>query len=172
MRAVVKWFVIVVVASLAVPAVAGKVGVLDAERAVATVERGKRQIAELEAWATPKQQEIQKMQERITQLNGQLAQQRAVASRDALQELDQQLRQARRDYEDATRNFNREAEAKQREMLADVATQVGQVASEYAEANDFDVVLVRDAQPLVYLRDSADITDIVIRLYNEKYPVE
>lgn len=163
---------IALVVLAAVPAFAGRVGVLDAQRAVATVDQGKQQFEALEAWAKPRQDELQRLQEQVVELTNQLNQQRAVATGDAVRELENQLRQAQRALEDATRNYNRDAEAKQREMLAEVATRVGQVASEYAEANDFDVVLIFDAQPLVYLRESADITDTVIRLYNEQYPIE
>jgi Skp family chaperone for outer membrane proteins len=172
MGRLVRGLVVVLVVLSAAPAVAGNVGVLDAQRAVATVEQGKQQFEALEAWAKPRQEELQQLQENVVELTNQLNQQRAVASREALQELEDQLRLANRAFEDATRSYNRDAESKQRQMLAEVATRVGQVASEYAEANDFDVVLIFDAQPLVYLRESADITDTVIRLYNEKYPVD
>ncbi len=172
MERLVRALMIVLAVLVAVPAIAGRVGVLDAQRAVATVEQGKRQFETLEAWAKPLQEELQQLQEQVVELSNRLNQQRAVATGDVIRELENQLRQAQRGLEDATRNYNRNAEAKQRELLAEVATRVGQVASEHAEANDFDVVLIFDAQPLVYLRESADITDTVIRLYNEKYPVE
>ncbi len=67
---------------------------------------------------------------------------------------------------------DREFDAKQRELLAEVATRIRNVASEYAAANGFDAVFALDSQPLVYIADSAIITNAVIRLYDEKYPVD
>jgi Skp family chaperone for outer membrane proteins len=52
-----------------------------------------------------------------------------------------------------------------------VATQIGAIASEYAAANGFDAVFVLNAQPLVYVADSVNITDAVIKLYDERYPI-
>jgi Skp family chaperone for outer membrane proteins len=46
------------------------------------------------------------------------------------------------------------------------------VASEFAAANGFDAVFVLNAQPLVYLAESSDITDRVIKIYDERYPVD
>jgi outer membrane protein len=155
----------------ALPAAAGGVGVLDAQRAVQEVEQGKAKFEELDAWAAPRQQQIEAMRTELVEVNNQFTQQRAVATQEVLADLQSRLRDLNRNLEDATRNFNRDAEAKQRELLDEVAVQVGKVASEYAEERDFDVVLIFDAQPLVYMSQRADITDKVIELYNQKYPV-
>ncbi len=77
---------------------------------------------------------------------------------------------ARRAFEDAGRNFNRDVEAKQNELLGDVALRLGQVASEYGKANDFDAIFTLQAQPLIYIADAADVTETVIRLFDERYP--
>ena len=156
----------------ATPAFAGNVGFLDAERAVATVKEGQRQLQALEAWANPRRQELEAMRERASELNQQLISQRTIASAEAISELENELLQVQRTFEDAGRAFNRELESKQNEFLAQVASQVGSIASEYAAANGFDAVFVLNAQPLVFVAEGADITDIVIQTYDEKYPVD
>ena len=171
MKASLRWFVFVCVALTAMPAAAGKVGFLDAERAVGTVQEGKRQLQALQDWARPRQERIEELRAKAVELNNQLNNQRSVASASVLAELEEQLLRAQRDFEDAGRTFNRNLEAKQNEFLEDVATKIGQIASEYAAANDFDAIFMLQAQPLAYVRDSANITDIVIRLYDEKFPV-
>lgn len=62
-------------------------------------------------------------------------------------------------------------EAKQSELLAGVATRVRNLASEYAVANGFDAILMFETTPLVDVTDSAVITDTLIQIYNERYPV-
>lgn len=157
---------------VAVPTFAGNVGFLDAERAVATVKEGQRQLQALEAWGNPRRQELEAMRNRLTELNQQLNSQRTIASAEAIAKLESEFLQAQRTFEDAGRAFNRELESKQNEFLAQVASQVGNIASEYAAVNGFDAVFVLNAQPLVYVAEGADITDIVIRTYDEKYPVD
>jgi Skp family chaperone for outer membrane proteins len=112
------------------------------------------------------------MQNRVAELTQQLNTQRTIASAEAIGELESELLQSRRAFEDAGRAFNRDLESKQNEFLAQVATRVGSVASEYAEANGLDAVFVLNAQPLVYVAEGADITDIVIQVYDEKYPID
>ena len=56
-------------------------------------------------------------------------------------------------------------------MPVDAATKIGTVASDYGKANDFDAIFMLNTQPLVYVRDAADVTDTVIRLYDERFPL-
>ena len=93
-----------------------------------------------------------------------------MASPDVIAQLEKDVVAARRAFEDAGRTFNRDVEAKQNELLGDVALRLGQVASEYGKANDFDAVFTLQAQPLVFIADGADLTDTVIRLFDERYP--
>jgi Skp family chaperone for outer membrane proteins len=171
MRVFVRWCVPVVML-VAVPAAAGNIGFLDAERAVATVKEGQKQMQAYEAWVQPRREQVEQLRARTAELDEQLKAQRSVASAEAVQELEQQFLLARREFEDAGRAFNREVEAKQDEFLGKVATQVGAVASEFAAANGFDAVFVLSAQPLVFVADAANITDRVVQIYDERYPVD
>ena len=154
-----------------VPAMAGSIGFVDAERAVASVKEGQAKLAEFEAWAEPQRQRVEALLKTLNDLRQQINQQSAVAAEEALQQLREQELAARREYEDARRDFQRQVETKQNEFLADVAVKVGTVASEYGKANGFDAIFVLNAQPLVYVSESADLTDTVIRLYDERFPV-
>lgn len=161
---------LVAIVLFAVPAMAGKIGFVDAERAVASVKEGQAKITELEAWADPERQRVESLGARMNELRQQINQQQAVASAEALQQLQDRELQARREFEDARRVFQRDLEAKQNEFLSDVAVKVGTVTTDYAKANDYDAIFVLNAQPLVYVADSADLTDIVIRQYDERFP--
>jgi Skp family chaperone for outer membrane proteins len=155
---------------LAVPAMAGKIGFVDAERAVAQVKEGQAKIRALEEWARPEQRRVEAMGARVNELRQQITQQQSVASAEVLEQLRQEELQARRQFEDASRDFQRQLDTKQTEFLADVAVKVGTVATDYAKANDYDAVFVLNAQPLVYVSPAADLTETVIRLYEERFP--
>jgi len=172
MQAFVRWIFILVAVFAAIPAVAGKVGFLDTEKAIRTVKEGQRQYQALDAWGNARSDEVEAIQKRVAELTRDYNVQRAVASPDAISELEKGIVKAQRELEDAARVLQRDFEVAQREFLAQVATRVREVASEYAEANGFDAVFMFESQPLVYVADSALITNAVIQLYNQKYPVE
>ena len=154
----------------AASAVAGGVAFLDAERAVQQVAEGKAKLAELEKWAKPRRDEVARLQQEAASLNQELQQKRAVATPDALSELQQRARDAARKFEDARRQFQRDLDTKQNEFLSDVAVKVGTVASDYGRQQGYDAIFVLNAQPLVYVADGADVTDTVIRLYDQRFP--
>jgi len=166
-----RWIVPVLMLLVASPAMAGKIGFIDAERAVVTVDEGAAKVRELEAWAVPRREKVEQLGNRVNELRQQIASQGRVASQEILKDLEEQEIQARRTFDDARREFERRLEQKQNDFLGDVAVKVGTVASDYGKANGFDAIFVLNAQPLIYMAEAANLTDTVIRLYNERFPV-
>lgn len=172
MRCLMRWVLVLLMVLAAVPATAGKIGFLDVEKAVSTTQQGQVQVKALEDWAKPRQAQLEQLRTRAVELTNQLAAQRNVASAEVVAQLEKDVVQVRREFEDAGRAFNRELDAKQGEMLGDVALRLGQVASEYGKANDFDAIFTLEAQPLIYIADAANVTDTVIRIFDERYPAK
>jgi outer membrane protein len=159
---------------LTVPGVvaAGKIGFVNAEKAVVQVDEGQAKLTELEAWAKPAREQVQQAAARVAELHKRIESQSDVTTEESLKELRQQELTARRDYEDRKREFDRDLAKKQDEFLADVALKMGQVASEYGKQNGYDAIFVYEAQPLIYVADEADLTALVVRLYNERFPYD
>jgi Skp family chaperone for outer membrane proteins len=172
MRISVRWIFTIVAMLAAIPAVAGNVGFLDSERAIKTVKEGQKQLQVLDSWATQKSAEYETMQSRVAELDQRLNAQRTVASDEVVRGLEADLLKAQRELEDAGRTLQRDFEAKQRELLAAVATRVRDIAGEYAAANGFDAIFMLESQPLVYIANSAIITDAVVKLYDERFPID
>jgi outer membrane protein len=172
MQSVIRWVSVVALVFASLPASAGRIGFLNTESVIRGVQEGRRQLAILEDWGKKKNDEIEVMRSRVIALSNQLDEQRPVASEEAVRKLEQDLLQAQRNLEDAGRKLRRDLEEKQRELLAEVAIRVRTVATDYGKANGFDAIFTLDAQPLVFVADSANITNEVIRLYDERFPVE
>jgi Skp family chaperone for outer membrane proteins len=154
----------------AVPAAAGQIGFLDAERAVLSVQEGKSQLKVLEEWATPRRDRIEQLKAQAAELSQQLAAQRSTASPEALAQLDRDLVQVQRELEDSVRAFNRDLTARRDAMLADLSAKLMTVAGEYAQANGFDAIFLLGARAVAYYSKTLDVTDAVIRLYDERHP--
>lgn len=168
-----KIFAVIAVLVLGVgPAVAGKVGYVEVERAVATVDQGKAQLEKLTEWAEPRRERVESLRQEVEDVRSQLNNRRAVASAEALERLKQDEIQARRKFEDAARSFERDYEKKQNELLRNVARRLNAVISDYARANGFDSVVIFKPNTIIYLSDEVDLTDTVIQRYNEQFPAQ
>jgi Skp family chaperone for outer membrane proteins len=156
----------------AIPAGAGQIGFLDAERAVLSVKEGAVRLKELETWATPRRDHLEQLKGQVAELNQRLAAQRSVASPEALAQLDRELVQAQRQLEDEARAFNRELPARRDAMLGELSAKIMTVATEYAEANGFDAIFLLGSHAVAYHSKTLDVTDAIIRLYDERYPAD
>lgn len=150
---------------------AGQIGFLDAERAVLSVQEGKSQLKALEEWATPRRAQLEQMQSQVAALNQRLAAQRGIASPDELAQLEREQVQAQRELEDQARAFNRDLPARRDKMLGELSAKVTAVAAEYAQANGLDAIFLLGAHAVGYYAKSLDVTDGIIRLYDERFPV-
>lgn len=171
MRRMTGVFMVMALMAAVGPALAGKIGFVDAERAVMQVQEGQAKIKEFEAWAAPQQKKVEAAAARVTEIRRQITQQRSVASPETLDRLGRDELEARRAFEDANRDFERDQSAKREQFLGEVAVKVGKVASDYGKANGFDAIFVLTAQPIIYLSEEANLTDAVIRLYDQRFPV-
>jgi outer membrane protein len=156
-----------------VPAQAGgKVGFVDVERAATTVQEGKAALKKLADWAKPQRENLDTLRKRAQQLALQARKEQNVAGPKALEALQQRAIDARRHFEDAARDFQRQYDKKQTELTADIAKKMKQIVVDYAKDHGFDAIFVLKPMMLIYLKDSADLTDTIIKAYDEKYPVE
>jgi len=168
-----RWIpaVVVLVVLVALPVSAGKIGFVNAEQAVAQVDEGKQKFEELRAWQEPQQARLDGLRDRVMALRQQLAQSQETANPDALSAIERNELEARRAFEDARRDYERELEARKNAFLDEIAVKISALGKEYAEANDFDAVFLMTAQPMVYVSEAANLTDEVVAMYNERYPV-
>ena len=68
------------------------------------------------------------------------------------------------------RAFNRDLTARRDRMLGELSAKIMTVAAEYAEANGFDAIFLLGAHAVAYYSKTLDITDAIIRSYDQKFP--
>jgi outer membrane protein len=152
------------------PEVASKIGFVEVERAVFVCDEGKARLKDLETWARPRQEELAKLAKEINDLGTELNARRGVASEEALAEMNKQLVAKQRDAEDRQRVAKREFEKRQDEVLKDLGGKLQEIVGTYARENGFTAIFILKPNDLVFLAPGADITETVIKLYNQKYP--
>ncbi len=164
--------VILVVLLTAIPATAGKIGFVDAEEAVAKVAESKVKLAELQAWQAPYHARLDRLRDQVLALGDQLAAaKQGNQSPDAVSEIEKRQVEVMREFEDTRREYERELDAKEEAILAEIAAKTGKIVVEYAKANDFDAVFLLKGQPMMYVAPSVNLTDVIVEIYNQRFPV-
>ncbi len=148
-----------------------KIAFVYVQKALASTDEGKARLKDLDEWARPRQDELAKLDKEVNDLKGEIISKQGVASDDAIAELNRRLVAKQREFEDRQRGAKRDFEAKQQAVLKDIGGKLQDVINKYAEANHFTAVFIFNPDQLAYLAPAADITDTVIKLYNERYPL-
>ena len=148
-----------------------KIAFVYVQKALASTEEGKVRLKELDDWARPRQDELARLDKVINDLKGEIVTRQGAASDDALGDLNRRLVAKQREFEDRQRLAKRDFEEKQQGLLRELGGKLQEIITKYADQNRYTAVFILNPNDLAYLATSADITDTVIKLYNEKYPL-
>lgn len=156
------------------PAVPGKVGVLNMEAAITSTEEGKQAANELTAKFAPRQTELQNIQKQIQDIQTRLQttantlsdeeRYRLTREGENLQKtLQRKQQEAQQDYQDA-----------QQDLINQLGRKLMTVLDKYSSENGFAVVFDNSSQqtPVIYAAKAIDVTQDIIKLYDQNYPVK
>jgi outer membrane protein len=150
------------------------VGVIDVRRALQNTAEGKQVAAELSAKYQPRQAELENLNRQLTDL-----QQRLTAGQDKLS--DDEMNRLRREGQRVSTQLDRKRNEYQEDLnneQSDILDRLGHklmdVVDRYARENGYTVVLDVSAQntPVVYSSSQVDITQDIVRVYDQTYPVK
>jgi len=149
-----------------------KIAFVDVEKAIIAIDEGKSRLQGLQEWAKPLQDELVALNKEISALQTELAARQSVANEAALTDLNRKLVDRQRAFEDKQRRGKREFEERQAVILKDLGNKLNEVITQYADSSRFTAVFILKPNDLIYLAHSADITETVVKLYNERFPLQ
>jgi outer membrane protein len=155
-------------------ATANKVGVINIRQAIVTTAEGKQASAQLQAQFDPQQNDLQNMQKQIQTLQDRLNTGARTLSADEQAKLQRQGELLAREFQRKQDDLNEEVTAAQGDIVDTIGRKMVDVIEKYSKDNGFVVVLDSSAQgtPVVYGATQADITQEIIRLYDQAYPLK
>lgn len=147
-----------------------KMGFVNTLEVLYGTEEGKREIGKVEQFMADKQKEFETKNSELEKLKEQFAAQQRTLNPETRTEMqramEEQDRQMKRFQEDTQLEINRRRD----ELLGRMAMKIQKIIDAYAEQNKYAVVFLRDeSQP--YVAPSLDITQEIIRIYNQQNPV-
>jgi outer membrane protein len=151
-----------------------KVGVINMQAAITSTAEGKQAGAQLQSQFAPRQAELQNMQKQIEDDQSRLRTGQSTLS-------DEEQARLTREYTVLTRTLQRKSQEDQddfNDAQQDLVNRIGrkmvEVLDKYAKDGGYAVVLDSSSQqtPIIYEANQIDITQDIIRLYDQAYPVK
>jgi len=151
-----------------------KIGVLSVRQAIVNTAEGKQASAELQSQFAPRQNELEALNKQINDLRQRLQTGGDKLSPDEQSRLQRQgealAKQAQRKQED----FQEDLNAAQQEAFDRIGRKMMDVLDRYSRENGYVAVFDTSTQasPIIYAANTIDVTQDMIKLYDQAYPVK
>src|SRR6202050_5137302 len=151
-----------------------KVGVISVQGAIQSSAEGKQAAAELQSQFAPRQTELDNLRKQIEDLQTRLRTTSNTLS-------DEEKARLAREGEQLTRTYQRKQQDSQddfNEAEGEIVDRIGRkmidILDKYSKENGYSVVLDTLAQntPEIYAAKTVDVTQDIIKLYDQSYPVK
>ena len=169
-----KFIVTVAVAALSVPAFAqttpARVAVIDVQKVLTQSTAGKAAYEKLKKMQDERVEKAKQMDEELRKLDGEISSKRLSLSEDKLAELQKQLADKRISIQRYAQDADREiGEARDRELQA-LEAKIKPVIDGIGKEMGLAAIFNKFESGLVYASDAIDITDTVIKRFNDATP--
>src|ERR1700680_1405616 len=158
----------------AAAAAPSKIAVINIRNAIVATAEGKVAQAQLQSQFAPKQNELQTLQKQIEELQRRMTEGARTLSDDEKTKMQREGELLSRRLQRGHEDLNEELNPAQGEIVDGIGRKMLEVLDRYARENGFTAVLDTSAQgsPVVYGSSQSDITQEIVRLYDQAYPVK
>jgi outer membrane protein len=151
-----------------------KIAILNVRQAIVTTGEGKQASAQLQTQFAAQQNDLQNMQKQIQDLQNRVTNSHGTLSDDEQARLQRQGELLTRQFQRKQDDLNEAVNAAQSDIIDTIGRKMLDVLDRYSRENGYTVVFDTSAQgsPVVYGSSQIDITQDLIRLYDQAYPLK
>ena len=151
-----------------------KIAIINMRNAIIATAEGKQAQAQLQSQFAPRQADLQNTQKQIEDLQRKMSEGARTLSDDEKGKMQREGELLTRRLQRNNDDLNEELNAAQGEVVDGIGRKLLDVLDRYARENGFTIVLDTSAQgsPVVYGSSGSDITQDIVRLYDQAYPVK
>jgi outer membrane protein len=161
-------------AAAAGSATTGKTGVINIRQAIATTAEGKQASAELQSQFAARQNELEGLNKQINDVRQRLETGTGKISQEEQVRLQRQGESMARQLQRKQDEYQEDVNAAQADVFDRIGRKMVDVLDRYARENGIVVVLDSSAQntPVLFVSPNIDITQDIVRLFDNAYPVK
>lgn len=151
-----------------------KVGVLNMEAAITGTQEGKQASNELAAKFAPRQNELQSLQKQIQDIGTRLQTTSNTLSDEERYRLQRESDTLNRTYQRKQQEARDDFQDAQQDLINSLGRKLMTVLDKYSADNGYAVIFDTSSQqtPVIYAARTVDVTQDIIKLYDQTYPVK
>ena len=155
-------------------ATGSKIGVINVRQAIASTGEGKQAGAELQTQFAPRQSELEALNKQINDLRSRIDAGTGKFSQDEQARLQREGEAKARQLQRKQDEYQEDVNAAQADVFDRIGRKMIDVLDRYARENGYVAVLDTSAQntPILFASTNIDVTQDIVKLYDQAYPVK
>ena len=149
-----------------------KIAAINLRAAIANTAEGKQAAAQMETEFMARRKELEDLNKKINDLQQRLTTGANTLSDEEKQKLTLEGQRLTRQLERRQNEFQEDLNDAQSDVISRIGRRMVEVLGKYAPSNGYGAVLDNSSQSTPVMYASADITQEVVKLYDETYPVK
>ena len=146
-----------------------RIGTVDMQVALQTVDAGKKAKAQLEKELTAKKKELQAEEDSIKKAGEEFKKQSLVLSDEARAKKQSELQERIMKFQEETGRSQMELQKKEHDLTQPIINQLRTIISDIAKKKGYTIVLEKNENTVLFSQDKDDMTTDVIGAYNKQY---
>lgn len=144
-----------------------KIGYVDLNKALNESDSGKKAKKVLEDMVNNKQSVISKKEEEIKAFKDELDKQSSVLTPEAMKDKQDHLNKLIREGQRMVNDFQEEVRKKDSELTQEIQKDLIDIVNKFGKDEGYTIIFERGASGMIYSQKELDLTDKVIKKYNE-----
>ena len=146
-----------------------KLGAVDMQRALQSVEMGKKAKAALEKEFNEKKKQLQSEEESIKKLTEDFKKQSMVLSEDAKRKKEGEIQERMMKYREFFSKSQFDIQNRERELTEPIIVKLRAVVEETGKTKGFTLIVEKGSEAILYSSSGEDVTEEVIKAFNKKH---
>ena len=163
-----KFLIYFLILTSSFKAYAFKVGVVDMEKVMTSIEDGKRIKKTLTKMLDSGKESLKKQEDELIKLNKNYEKQKAILSDKGKANKEKEIIEKSRELQMSQMQLEQEIMKKEEELKEPVLVKLQEILDKIAKNRNLDFTVTKETNPFVTIKEPIDISTEVIEKYNEK----
>ena len=146
------------------------IGLVDIQKIITNIKEGKGVQKTLEKSFNDKKALLKKDEDKIKKAQEDYKKQSMVLAEAARANKEREMQEMMMKLQNKTMEYQREIQKMEQDMKKPILDKLRPIIDEVSKANNVDMTFELSAAPIVYAANKKDLTDDVIKAYDEKHP--
>ncbi len=144
-----------------------RIGTVDMQKALQTVEAGKNAKLQLEKEFNAKKKTLQAEEAKIKKMHEEFQKQSLVMNEEARAKKQQEIQKILMGFQEMTARSQQEIQMKEQDLTKPIITKIRNLVTDLAKKKGYTIVLEKNENMVLFSQEKDDLTTEVIALYNK-----